>query len=152
MPTSKPPYPAEFRQQMVELARAGRGLKQLSREFGVSANAIRNWVHQDAGGGGVGRCTPRVRRRCQRANGRSCMNCVVSCDKCRWSATSSAKATAWFAGKSEQDVHDVFELVNANQADVPVRSLCRVLARVRQRLLRLARSRAPSAGPWPTPS
>ena len=43
MPASKPPYAAEFREQMVELARAGRGLKQLSREFGVSANAIRNW-------------------------------------------------------------------------------------------------------------
>ena len=28
---------------MVELARAGRGLKRLSREFGVSANAIRMW-------------------------------------------------------------------------------------------------------------
>ena len=41
MPNSKPPYPAQFREQMVELARAGRGLKQLSREFGVSADAIR---------------------------------------------------------------------------------------------------------------
>ena len=29
---------------MVELARAGRGLKQLSCEFGVSANAIRMWI------------------------------------------------------------------------------------------------------------
>ena len=44
MPNSKPPYAAQFRQQMVELARAGRGLKQLSREFGVSANAIRMWI------------------------------------------------------------------------------------------------------------
>ena len=44
MPASKPPYPADFREQMVELARAGRGLKQLSRAFGVSANAIRNWI------------------------------------------------------------------------------------------------------------
>ena len=31
---------------MVELARAGRGLKQLSREFGVSANAIRIWIQR----------------------------------------------------------------------------------------------------------
>lgn len=48
MATSKPPYPAEFREQIVELARAGRGLKQLSREFGVNANAnaIRSWVHK----------------------------------------------------------------------------------------------------------
>ena len=46
MPNSKPPYPAEFRERMVELARAGRGLKQLSREFGVSANAIRIWIQR----------------------------------------------------------------------------------------------------------
>ena len=49
MPTSKPPYSTEFREQIVELARAGRGLKQLSREFGVSANSIRNWVQQADG-------------------------------------------------------------------------------------------------------
>ena len=34
---------------MVELARAGRGLKQLSREFGVSANAIRIWIQRAEG-------------------------------------------------------------------------------------------------------
>jgi transposase len=50
MPSSKPPYPAAFREQVVELARAGRSLKQLAREFGVSANSIRNWV-QHAGAG-----------------------------------------------------------------------------------------------------
>ena len=49
MPNSKPPYPAQFREQMVELARAGRGLKQLSREFGVSANAIRIWIQRAEG-------------------------------------------------------------------------------------------------------
>ena len=49
MPNSKPPYAAQFRQQMVELARAGRGLKQLSREFGVSANAIRMWIQRAEG-------------------------------------------------------------------------------------------------------
>ena len=34
MPTPKPPYPAAFRQQMVELVRAGRGVTGLAREFG----------------------------------------------------------------------------------------------------------------------
>jgi transposase len=34
MPKPKPPYPAEFRQQIIELARAGRMPAQLSREFG----------------------------------------------------------------------------------------------------------------------
>ena len=49
MHTSKPPYQAQFREQIVELARAGGALKQLSREFGVSANSIRNWVRQADG-------------------------------------------------------------------------------------------------------
>ena len=34
MPKSKPAYPAEFRQQIIELARAGKTPAQLAREFG----------------------------------------------------------------------------------------------------------------------
>ena len=44
----RPPYPAEFRQQMVELVRAGRSPAQLSREFGVTTQSITNWVGQSA--------------------------------------------------------------------------------------------------------
>jgi transposase len=39
-------YPMEFRQQMVELVRAGRTPEELSREFEPSAQAIRNWIAQ----------------------------------------------------------------------------------------------------------
>ena len=46
MPQSRPPYPAEFRRQMVELVRAGRTPEELSREFEPSAQAIWNWVRQ----------------------------------------------------------------------------------------------------------
>lgn len=46
MPKSKPPYAPEYRRQMVELVRAGRKTEELAAEFGVSANSIRNWVHQ----------------------------------------------------------------------------------------------------------
>ena len=47
MPTkTRPPYPPEFRQQMVELVRAGRHPEDLAREFEPSAQAIRNWVAQ----------------------------------------------------------------------------------------------------------
>ena len=48
MPKSKPPYPAEFRQQIVELAGAGRTITELAREFNLSAQSIRNWIAQDA--------------------------------------------------------------------------------------------------------
>ena len=36
MPTPRPPYPAAFRQQMVELARVGRKPADLAREFGCN--------------------------------------------------------------------------------------------------------------------
>ena len=45
-------YPPEFRRQMVELVRAGRGPEELAREFEPSAQAIRNWVHQAERGAG----------------------------------------------------------------------------------------------------
>ena len=44
MPKTRPPYPPEFRRQMVELVRAGRDPADLAREFEPSAQAIRNWV------------------------------------------------------------------------------------------------------------
>jgi transposase len=44
----RPPYPAQFRQQMVELVRAGRTPAELSREFNVTAQSITNWVGQAA--------------------------------------------------------------------------------------------------------
>ena len=49
MPKTRPPYPAEFRQQMVELVRAGgKTPAELSREFECSAQTIINWVAQAA--------------------------------------------------------------------------------------------------------
>ena len=39
----KPAYPAEFRQQMVELVALGRCPKQLSREFGCHYTSIQTW-------------------------------------------------------------------------------------------------------------
>lgn len=39
MPKARPPYPAVFRQQMVELVRSGRTPEDLTREFEPSAQA-----------------------------------------------------------------------------------------------------------------
>ena len=52
MPKTHPPYPAEFRQQIIELVRAGRTPAELSREFQVTAQTILNWVGQAAGNAG----------------------------------------------------------------------------------------------------
>lgn len=41
MPRHRPPYPAEFRRQLVELVPSGRTPEELSREFEPSAQAGR---------------------------------------------------------------------------------------------------------------
>ena len=46
MAKTRPPYPSAFRQQMVELVRAGRSPEQLALEFEPTAQSIRNWVRQ----------------------------------------------------------------------------------------------------------
>ena len=46
MPHTHPPYPPEYRRRIIELARAGRSINELAREFEPSANAIRYWVKQ----------------------------------------------------------------------------------------------------------
>jgi transposase len=40
------PYPAEFRQKIVDLVRAGRSPGELAKEFEPSEQTIRNWVAQ----------------------------------------------------------------------------------------------------------
>ena len=52
MSKKRTPYSAEFRQQMIDLARSGRTPEELGKEFEPSAQTIRNWVNQadrDAG-------------------------------------------------------------------------------------------------------
>ena len=65
MPRTYPPYPPEFKQQMLELVRAGRTPQELSREFELSVQAIRNWMWQadlDAGRRSDGLTTDRMGR------------------------------------------------------------------------------------------
>jgi transposase len=52
MPRSKPAYPREFRQKLIDLARSGRTISSLAREFEPTETTIRNWIAQadrDAG-------------------------------------------------------------------------------------------------------
>jgi transposase len=52
MPPTRPAYPPELRQRIVDLARAGRTAASLAREFEPTENTIRNWIAQadrDAG-------------------------------------------------------------------------------------------------------
>lgn len=46
MPKTHHPYPPEFRQQILELIRAGRSPDELAAEFEPTAQTIRNWIKQ----------------------------------------------------------------------------------------------------------
>jgi transposase len=46
MPRTHTPYAAEYRRRVVELARAGRSVTALAREFEPSVETIRQWVKQ----------------------------------------------------------------------------------------------------------
>jgi transposase len=92
MPRTRPPYSPEFRQQMVELVRAGRTAEELAREFEPSAQAIRNWVAQSGGKeesrreGGLTSAEQEELRRLRREN-----------RQLREEREILAKAAAWFA-------------------------------------------------------
>lgn len=91
MPRNHPPYPPEFRQQMVELVRAGRTPVELAREFEPSAESIRQWVKQaeiDTGERPDGLTTDEKQElaRLRREN-----------KQLRMEREILAKATAWFA-------------------------------------------------------
>lgn len=95
---ARPPYPAEFRQQMVELVRAGRSPAQLSREFGVTAQPITNWVGQAAVDDGKplpGKEGLSTTEREELARLRRQLRQV------QMERDILARATAWFAGRSD---------------------------------------------------
>ena len=48
MPRTRPPYSPEFRQQILDLVKAGRTPNDLAREFEPSGETIRQWVRQAA--------------------------------------------------------------------------------------------------------
>jgi transposase len=58
MRRTRPAYPPEFRAQIVALARAGRSVEDLAREFEPCAHTIRGWIRSTdrarAGGSPLG--------------------------------------------------------------------------------------------------
>ena len=99
MPKTPPPYPAQFRQQIIELVRAGRTPAELSREFQVTAQTIMNWVGQAARNGG------------QPSPGKEGLSAAEREELARLRRQVKqlqterdilAKATAWFAGKGDK--------------------------------------------------
>lgn len=100
MPTPRPPYPAAFRQQMVELVRVGRKPADLAREFGCNVSSIHAWMRAAGGVDGSGAAsidTPlSINERQELIELRRKLKQV------QMERDILAKATAWFAGKSEK--------------------------------------------------
>lgn len=98
MPKSRPPYPAEFRQQMIELVRAGRTPAELSREFKVTAQTIINWVGQAASE----QVQPAADKQALSAAEREeLLRLRRQVKQLQTERDILAKATAWFAGRSD---------------------------------------------------
>ena len=100
MPATKPPYPAQFRQQMVKLVQAGRSASDLSRELGPHVTSILSWVH-NAGGNvsanASGRDAP-----LSAAERQELVELRRKLRQVQMERDILAKATAWFANKGEQ--------------------------------------------------
>jgi transposase len=100
MPRPKPPYSPAFREQIVELVRAGRKPSELAKEFGCHVTSILSWVRK-AGGAGASQLPGDV----SALNARERQELVELRRKLRQTLLERdilAKATAWFAGKSEK--------------------------------------------------
>jgi len=99
VPKSKPPYPAEFRQQIIELARAGRTPAELSREFGPTAQSIANWIAQEARD--RGKPLP-GKEGLTSAEREELVRLRRQLRQVQQERDILAKATAWFAARSEK--------------------------------------------------
>lgn len=87
-------YTPEFRQQMVELVRAGRAYAELEKEFGCTGWSIRQWVKQAArdvgrGDGGLSSAERSELTRLRRENRQLKLEREIL-----------SKAAAWFATES----------------------------------------------------
>jgi len=100
MSITKPPYPAQFRQQMVELVQAGRSASELSREFGPHVTSILSWVRKaglNVSAGGPARELP-----LSAAERQELIELRRKLRQVQMERDILAKATAWFANKGEQ--------------------------------------------------
>ncbi len=95
MPRTRRPYPEEFKQQMIELVRAGRTPEELSREFEPTAQSIRNWVVQ------ADRDEGRRKDGLTTAERQEVVKLRREVRRLREERDILAKATAWFARETD---------------------------------------------------
>ena len=96
MPKTKPPYPEAFKQQIVELAMAGRTPAELGREFQLSPQTVTSWVARVAADAGKPHRGKDVLSSVERDELARLRRRVRQLEQER---DILAKATAWFAAK-----------------------------------------------------
>jgi transposase len=99
MAKTKPPYPAAFKQQIVELAMGGRTPAELAREFEVSAQSVTAWVARAAADSGKPLPGKDVLSTVERDELARLRRQVRQLQQER---DILAKATAWFAAKDSK--------------------------------------------------
>ena len=135
--TPKPPYPAQFRQQMVELVQAGRKPSEWAKEFHCHVTSILSWVRKSGGSVpppvpagiqgqalSVGeRRAPRTKNQEPRTKNQELIELRRKLRQVQMErdilANSLARLRGLVCRQKREDVHNVYPLVMANQADFP---------------------------------
>jgi transposase len=99
---SKAPYPVQFRQQMVELVATGRRPSELAREFGCHETSILSWLRAAKEAEGTPAATTGSSAPLNAAERQELNELRRKLRQVQQERDILAKATAWFAGKSEQ--------------------------------------------------
>ena len=95
----KPPYAAQFRQQMVELVQSGRNPNELAREFGCHVTSILSWVRKARLNLPAGDATPVVPL--GTSERQELVELRRKVRQLQMERDILSKAAAWFANKSE---------------------------------------------------
>ena len=98
-------YGPEFRQQLVELVHAGRSANDVAKEFGLHATTVAKWVRLSPMGMPAAVSLPKSNVQQGSLNSAERQELVELRRKLRQVQMERdilAKATAWFAGKSEK--------------------------------------------------
>ncbi|MCP3166843.1 IS3 family transposase [Myxococcus qinghaiensis] len=133
MPKSRPPYPPEFRERVVELMKAGRSGKSLAREFGCTEQSIRNWKKQLEGSGSGapssnGESRPAPRASSAASDERAELERLRrEVRVLREERDIPKKSCGLVRAGVRGDAQAAYRLVKANQAVHDITTLCRVL-------------------------
>ena len=95
----KPPYPPQFRQQMVELVAAGRKPGELAKEFGCHATSIMNWMRQADEASGI---APLQAGALSASERQELIELRRKLRQVQMERDILAKATAWFANNGDK--------------------------------------------------